>query len=86
MEVSWTLPSSANGAVGITGYRVFYGSQGQSVLIPSYVNSIVLNFVDSSLSTESVSVRSESEQLPSELINATVTTMGKCKSVKHLKT
>ena len=79
VEVSWTLPSSTDGAIEITGYRVFYGSQGPSVLVPSYINSMVLNFVDSSLRIESVSVRSESMQLPSELISVTVTAGGKCK-------
>ena len=74
VEVSWSLPSD-NGAVtvDITGYRIFYGSQGQSVLVPSYINSMVLNFVDTSLVIESVSIRSESMQLPSELISVTVT-------------
>ena len=72
VEVSWSLPSD-NGAVDITGYRIFYGSQGQSVLVPSYINSMVLNFVDASLVIESVSIRSESMQLPSELISVTVT-------------
>ena len=78
VEVSWTLPPS-NGAIDITGYRIFYGSHGQSVLIPSYINSMVLNFVDSSLRIESVSIRSESMQLPSELISMIVTAVGKCK-------
>ena len=50
------------------------------MLVPSYINSMVLNFVDSSVRAESVSVRSESIQLPSELVNATesVTTSGEC--------
>ena len=83
VEVSWTLPSS-NGAIQITGYRVFYGtSQGRSVLVPSYINSMVLNFVDSSLRIETVSVRSESSQLPSESISATVTAVGTCMSSNH---
>ena len=46
------------------------------MLVPSYINSIVLNFVDSSLVRDFVSVRSESMQLPSELISVTVTAMG----------
>ena len=68
--VSWSLPSVR--ANSITGYRIFYGS-GKSVLVPPYVNSIVLNFVDSS-QVGSVSIRSESTQLPSQLISASVTT------------
>ena len=76
VEVSWSLPS--DGAINITGYRVFYSS-GRSVLVPSYVNSIVLNFVESSLSLiKSVFIRSESMQLPSELISATVAVVGTC--------
>ena len=81
IQVSWTLPPVSNGAISITGYRVFYGNQGQSVLVPSYINSVVLNFVDSSVRAESVSVRSESIQLPSELVSATVTAMGKYKGI-----
>ena len=73
VEVSWQLPSDA--AQAISGYRIFYGN-GQNLLVPSYVTRIVLNFVESS-QIESVSVRSESTQLPSELITATVTTAGK---------
>ena len=73
VEVSWQPPSDA--AQAITGYRIFYGN-GQNLLVPSYVTRIVLNFVESS-QIESVSVRSESTQLPSELITATVTTAGK---------
>ena len=72
VEVSWSPPSGA--APAISGYRIFYGN-GQSVFAPSYVTRIVLNFVDSS-QIESVSIRSESTQLPSQLITATVTTAG----------
>ena len=76
VEVSWQLSSDA--AQAITGYRIFYDN-GYSLLVPSYVTRIVLNFVESS-QIESVSVRSESTQLPSELITATVTIAGKlCK-------
>ena len=72
-EVSWSPPSSA--APTISGYKIFYGN-GQSVLfLHIYVTHIVLNFVDSN-QIESVSICSESTQLPSELITATVTTAG----------
>ena len=67
VEVSWSPPSDA--APAIIGYRIFYGNQ-QNLFVPSYVTRIVLNFVESS-QIESVSVRSESTQLPSELITAT---------------
>ena len=72
VEVSWSPPS--DGASSITGYRIYYGNQ-QNLLVPLYVTRIVLNFVESS-QIESVSIRSESTQLPSELITATVTTAG----------
>ena len=70
VEVSWSPPSV--GANSVTGYRIFYGS-GKSVLVPSYVTSVVLNFVDS-IEVGFVSIRSESTQLPSELISASITT------------
>jgi hypothetical protein len=70
VEVSWSPDETAN----ITGYRIFYGN-GQSILVPSYVISIVFNFVESQDEVgQTVSVRSESMHLlPSELINAIVT-------------
>ena len=75
VEVSWSPSSDA--APVIIGYRIFYGN-GQNLLVPSYVTRILLNFMESS-QIESVSVRSESSQLPSELItaHAAVTTTGK---------
>ena len=72
VEVSWSPPTDA--APAIIGYRIFYGS-GQNLLVPSYVTSIVFNFVKSN-QIESVSIRSESVQLPSELISMTVTIAG----------
>ena len=72
VEVSWSPPS--DGANIITGYRIFYGN-GRNLLFSSYVTSIVLNFVGSG-EIESVSIRSESEQLPSELISVTVKIAG----------
>ena len=73
VEVSWGPPSDT--APSIIGYRIYYGG-GQSVLAPSYVTRIVLNFIESS-QVGSVSIRSESAQLPSELINVTVTISSK---------
>ena len=63
VEVSWSPPS--HGATNITGYRIFYGS-GKSILVPSviiYVGLMVYarDYV--------VSIRSESDQLYSELID-----------------
>jgi Na+-translocating ferredoxin:NAD+ oxidoreductase RnfD subunit len=80
VEVSWSPPSDAAPAT-IIGYRVFYGN-GQNLFIPSYVTRIVLNFVESS-QIESVSVRSESTQLPSELTTATVAIAGKLYQNKY---
>ena len=72
VEVSWSPPS--DGATNITGYRIFYGS-GKSFLAPSYVTSIIFNFVESPSDVgPTVSIRSESMQLPSELIRVAVGT------------
>ena len=73
VEVSWSSPTNA--APAIIGYRIYYSS-GQNLLVPSYVTRIVLNFIEST-QVDSVSIRSESIQLPSELITATVTIAGK---------
>ena len=70
VEVSWSPPSDRDNI--ITGYRIFYGNQ-QNLLVPWYVTRIVLN----SSQVGSVSIRSESTQLPSELVTATVMMAGK---------
>ena len=71
VEVSWSPPSY--GASSITGYRIFYGS-GQNVFIPSIaiITSVSLK-VDRSYIGQNVSIRSESDQLYSELVNVSVT-------------
>ena len=75
VEVSWSPPS--DGATNITGYRIYYGD-GQSLLAPSYVTSIIFNFVESPSDVgPTVSIRSESMQLSSELIRVNVTIAGK---------
>ena len=71
-SVQFLWPSG--GANIITGCRIFYGN-GRNLLFSSYVTSIVLNFVESG-QIESVSICSESEQLPSELISVTVKITG----------
>lgn len=73
VELNWSPPSTLE---DITGYRVFYGN-GQSILVPSYVTSIIFNFVDNQDEVDqTVSVRSESlHLLPSELTNVMVTGM-----------
>ena len=67
VEVSWSPPS--DGAA--TGYRIFYGN-GQSVLVPSVAAYIGLR-VDGNYVGQNVSIRSESDQLYSELVNVSVT-------------
>ena len=75
VEVSWSPPT--NKANVITGYRIFYGSgQKFNLLVPSYVTRIVLSFIEST-PVRTVSIRSESTQLPSELITAAITIVGK---------
>ena len=69
VEVSWSPPSS--GATNITGYRIFYGN-GENVSVPSFVTRIILTLNKDSVG-ETVSVRSEADQLASQLITVTVT-------------
>ena len=74
VEVSWSPPSDR--ANIITGYRIYYGN-GKSLLIPSYyVTSMIIpdNAPDVG---ETVSIHSESTQLPSELVNVTVMIAGR---------
>ena len=72
VEVSWSPPS--DGANGITGYRIYYGN-GQNVFVTSVtvITSVSLR-VDENYIGQNVSIRSESDQLYSELINVSVTT------------
>ena len=73
VEVSWSPPS--DGATNITGYRIFYGN-GQSALVPSVAANIGLR-VNRHFIGQNVSIRSESDQLYSELISVSIT-LGKC--------
>ena len=68
VEVSWNPPSGETAT--ITGYRIFYG-RVPHVLVPSYVTRILLDSLESG--DKVVSIRSESLQLPSELVNAKIT-------------
>jgi hypothetical protein len=76
VEVSWSPPS--DGANSITGYRIYYGSaRGQNVFVLSVTAITLVGLkVDRSYIGQNVSVRSEADQLYSELVNVFVT-MGK---------
>ena len=65
VEVSWSPLSG--GATTITGYTIFYGN-GANVSVPFYVTRIFVELVNE----ESVSIRSESTQLPSETIQIAI--------------
>ena len=69
VEVSWSPPS--DGLATITAYRIFY-SGGESASMPSFVTSIILSLNRDSVG-ETVSLRSEADQLTSQLINVTIT-------------
>ena len=75
MEVSWSPPS--DGSSTITGFRIFYGN-GENVLVPSTITGIILSLNGDSVS-QTVSIRSEADQLTSQLINVTIT--GQLKSI-----
>ena len=74
VEVSWSPPS--DGVNIITGYRIYYGN-GKNVFVSSVtvITSVSLK-VDRNYIGLNVSIRSESDQLYSELLNVYVT-MGK---------
>ena len=69
VEVSWSPPS--DGPAIITAYRIFYGN-GENVSVPSFVTRIILSLNEDSVG-ETVSLRSEADQLTSQLINVTTT-------------
>ena len=71
VEVSWSPLS--DGANSITGYRIYYGN-GKNVFVPSVtvITSVSLK-VDGNYVGQNVSIRSESDQLYSELLNVFVT-------------
>ena len=67
VEVSWSPPSDS-----INGYRIYYSS-GQNVFVSSVfiINSVSLR-VDRSYIGQNVSIRSEFDQVYSELVNVSV--------------
>lgn len=70
VEVSWSPPTD-QGAFNITGYRIFYGCSGENVSMPAAATSIGLR-VEGGYEHQRVSLRSESDDLYSELVNVTV--------------
>lgn len=77
VEISWSPPASSSTLYqNITGYRIFFDN-GENILLPSIVTSVGV-LVDDVMVGQQISIRSEAEQeLPSELINVTVTRSGK---------
>ena len=71
VEVSWSPPSKSDGSNTITAYRIFYGN-GENVSVPSTITGIVLSLNEDSVD-QHVSLRSEADQLTSQLINVTIT-------------
>ena len=71
VEVSWSSPSDA--ASGVIGYRIYYGN-GQNVFVLSIavITSVSLK-VDGNYIGQNVSIRSEADQLYSELVDVSVT-------------
>ena len=71
VEVSWSPPSS--GATNITGYRIFYGNGKNASIPPEFTGIIFILALNKDSVGETVSVRSEADQLASQLITVTVT-------------
>ena len=68
VEVSWSPPSSE--AATITGYRIFYGNR-ENISVPSIVTYIGIDLSGNKIG-ETVSIRAESVELLSELVNVTI--------------
>ena len=69
VEVSWSPPS--DGSATITAYRIFYGNGENQIVFPP-ITGIILSLNEDSVG-ETVSLRSEADQLTSQLINVTIT-------------
>ena len=70
VEVSWSPPT--DGANIITGYRIYYGS-GENILVSSVAATSISFRVNGNSVGQNVSIRSEADELYSELINTSVT-------------
>ena len=69
VEVRWSPPS--DGSATITAYRIFYGN-GENQIVSPPITGIILSLNEDSVG-ETVSLRSEADQLTSQLINVTIT-------------
>ena len=69
VEVSWSPPS--DGSATITAYRIFYGN-GENQLVLPPITGIILSLNEDTVG-ETVYLRSEVDQLTSQLINVTIT-------------
>ena len=73
VEISWSPPSNQT---DITGYRIFYN--GDNVFVPSVAVSAGLT-IKGNLVGQSISIRTETKQLPSDIVNVTITS--ECRTV-----
>ena len=71
VEISWS-PPPIQGGFEITGYRIFYSSGPDNISIPSMLVTSVSFSVNGSYDGQTVAIRSESDQLYSQLVNVTV--------------
>ena len=67
--MKWSPPSDRSAT--ITAYRIFYGN-GENVSVPFTITGIIFSLNEDSVG-QTVSLRSETDQLTSQLINATTT-------------
>ena len=72
VEVSWSPPSDKTNI--ITGYRIYYNN-GENTSVQSVATSIGLQ-INGNYIGQSMSIRSEADQLYSELVNVSVTQSG----------
>ena len=71
VEIGWSPPS--DGANIITGYRIFYGS-GKNISVAAAAIATYIGLrVNENYIGQTVSVRSEADQLYSEVISTSVT-------------
>ena len=73
--ISWSPPAA--GGAEVTGYRIYYSLEGSTRNEPvaSNESQFVLDLKGASLDNMTISIRTESAKLPSELINVNVTVL-----------